>query len=156
MRELNDIELMQCKFVSDLFEYSTKMKECSSKSFIRAYIYSSISKRVASKAFFMESINVEAAYDIIKKEKNFKESKDIYPSYVMAWIGYIIKYFESVTGIPQSVIYKKIKPEELYSLYEAYHSLDNNLVIKRIAETKNINIELNNIELMKKIIFNIH
>ncbi len=151
MKELNDAELFQCKFVSDLFEYSTKTKEFSSKNFIKAYIYSSVSKIVASKSFFIESLDIVAAYEQIKKEKKMVKGGTVYPSYVMAWIGYIIKYFQSSTGIPQTVIYKKIKPEELYSLYEAYHSLDNELVVKRIAEAKNINIELNNIEIMRQL-----
>jgi len=150
MKELSDIELFQCKFTSNLFEYSTKVKECSSKVFIKAYIYSSISRMISSKSFFIGSSDVVTCYEEIKKEKKLKRGSDVYPSYVMAWIGYIIKYFECSTGVPQTTVYKKIKPEELYSLYEAYHSLDNELVVKRIAEAKNINIELNNIEIMKK------
>lgn len=38
-------------------------------------------------------------------------------------------------------------------LYEAYHSLDNEVVVKRIAEAKKINIELNNIEVMKNLTY---
>lgn len=153
MKKLNDIELFQCKYVSDLFEYATKKGECSSKTFIKAYIYSSLPKRIASPTFLMESLDVSSAYDIIRSEKNIARGKDIYPSFVMAWIGYIFKYFECATNIPQTVLYKKIKPEELYMLYEAYHSLDNEVVLKRIAEAKKINIELNNIEVMKNLTY---
>jgi len=151
MRELNDIELFQCRYVSDLFAYSSDKKECSSKIFIKAYVYSSISLRISSRTFFFESLNIEAAYEAIKKEKNITIGNDVYPSYVMAWIGYILKYFECATSIPLIAIYKKIKPEELYRLYEAYHSLDNAIVVKRIAEAKKINLDLNNAELMKRI-----
>lgn len=151
MKKIDDIGLFECRYVSDLFEYSTKMKDCSSKVFIKAFVYSSIQKRLSSQAFILESLDVPAAYEIIKKEKKLTRGKEIYPSYVMAWIGYIMKYFAYVTNISEIALYRKVKPEEFYSLYEAYHSLDNDLVVKRISEAKNINLNLNNIEIYKSI-----
>jgi len=151
MNHLDDNGKLQCKFVSDLFEYSTKAKDCSSKIFIKSYVYSSISKRSSSKSFIFESIDYVSAYEIIKKEKKLERGNDIYPSYVMSWIGYIMKYFSLSTSIPETVLYKRIKPEEFYLLYEAYHSLDNDLVVKRIAEAKRINLNLNDVEIMKKL-----
>ncbi len=151
MKKIDDIGLFECRYVSDLFEYSTKMKDCSSKVFIKAFVYSSIQKRLSSQAFILESLDVPAAYEIIKKEKKLTRGKEIYPSYVMAWIGYIMKYFAYVTNISETALYRKVKPEEFYSLYEAYHSLDNDLVVKRISEAKNINLNLNNIEIYKSI-----
>lgn len=151
MKEIDNNGLFQCKFVSDLFEYSTKMKDCSSKNFIKAYVYSSIQKRLFSKSFILESLDITTAYEIIKKEKKLSRGNNIYPSYVMSWIGYIMKYFSYVTNLPETILYKKMKPEEFYQAYEAYHSLDNDLVIKRICEAKNINLDLNNVNILKKI-----
>lgn len=151
MNKMDDIGLFECRYVSDLFEYSTKMKDCSSKVFIKAFVYSSIQKRLSSQAFILESLDVPAAYEIIKKEKKLTRGKEIYPSYVMAWIGYIMKYFAYVTNISETALYRKVKPEEFYSLYEAYHSLDNDLVVKRISEAKNISLNLNNIEIYKSL-----
>ncbi len=151
MKKIDDIGLFECRYVSDLFEYSTKMKDCSSKVFIKAFVYSSIQKRLSSQAFILESLDVPAAYEIIKKEKKLTRGKEIYPSYVMAWIGYTMKYFAYVTNISETALYRKVKPEEFYLLYEAYHSLDNDLVVKRISEAKNINLNLNNIEIYKSI-----
>ncbi len=149
IKELDDNELFSCRFVSDLFEYSTKLKECSSKVFIKAFVYSNVSKTISNKSFILESMDITLAYDLIKKEKKLSRGKDIYPSYVMAWIGYIMEYFTLSTNIPLTVLYKNIKPEELYMLYESYHSLDNTLVIKRLCEAKNINANLNNVDLLK-------
>lgn len=151
MNKMDDIGLFECRYVSDLFEYSTKMKDCSSKVFIKAFVYSSIQKRLSSQAFILESLDVPAAYEIIKKEKKLTRGKEIYPSYVMAWIGYIMKYFAYVTNISETALYRKVKPEEFYSLYEANHSLDNDLVVKRISEAKNINLNLNNIEIYRSL-----
>ncbi len=150
MKQIDDIGLFQCKYESQLFEYSTLMKECSSKVFIKAYVFSSVQRRIASQSFIYESLSVSAAYDLIKKEKKLTRGNDIYPSYVMAWIGYIMRYFSCTTNIPETVLYKKIKPEEFYMIYEAYHSLDNELAVKRIAEAKGINLELNNLNILKE------
>ena len=65
----------------------------------------------------------------------------------MDWIYYGI--FTLSTNIPLTVLYKRIKPEELYMLYESYHSLDNELAAKRILEAKNINNILNDVELLR-------
>jgi len=151
MNNIDDFGLMICKYVSDLFEYSTKQRDCSSKVFIKAFVYSSLQKQIDNKSFLFDSIDVPLAYDLIKKEKNLTIGNEIYPSYVMSWIGYIMKYFCYKTGLTERTFYKYIKPEELYQLYEAYHSLDNDLVIKRIIEAKKININFNNVDLYKKI-----
>ena len=155
MNKMDDTGRLLCKYVSDLFEYSTKQKDCSSKVFVKSFVYSSIQKRINKKDFLLDSIDVPMAYSIIKNEKNMTRGKEVYPSYVMAWIGYIMKYFCYVTGISEVTFYQKIKPEDLYKMYEAYHSLDNDLVVKRLSEDKNINIELNNVELLKRIYGNI-
>ena len=151
MRKIDDNGLLLCKFTSDLFEYSTKVKDCSSKVFIKAYIYSSIQRILSSKAFLLDSLDIVSAYDTIKSEKKLTQGKDIYPSYVMAWIGYIMKYFSYTTGVSEVVLYSKVKPEEFYNLYESYHSLDNDLVVKRIAEANDININLNDVDIMMKL-----
>ncbi len=150
-KRLNDAELFSCRFTSDLFEYSTKIKDCSSKIFIKAFIYSNTSKIISNKAFIYDSKDVSLIYELLKKEKKLTRGKDIYPSFVMSWIGYILEYFTLSTNIPLTIFYKKIKPEELYKLYESYHSLDNDLVVKRILESTNINTDLNNVLLLKKI-----
>ena len=127
------------------------MKECSSKAFIKTFVYSSLLNQINDKSFILSSMDISLAYEILKKEKNFNTGDDIYPSYVMSWIGYIMTYFSCVTGLPQSVLYENMKPEEFYQIYEAYHSLDNEMVIKRIIESKKINVELNDVNVMRKI-----
>ncbi len=149
MKQIDDTGLLSCKFVSDLFEYSTKAKECSSKVFIKAFVYSTVTKRVSSDSFLLDSLDIVSAYNQIKKEKKLTRGSEIYPSYVMAWIGYIMEYFTKVTDIPLTAFYRKIKPEELYILYEPYHSLDTELAIKRIFEANGINLDRNNLDLLK-------
>ena len=56
----------------------------------------------------------------------------------MAWIGYIMKYFSYTTGISEVVLYEKVKTEYFYNLYESYHSMDNDLVVKRNLSSNTI------------------
>ncbi len=107
IKKIDDNGLLAARFVGDLFEYSTKAGECSSKIFIKAFVYSSISRRISSDTFFLDSLDIAGAYLLIKKEKKLTRGKDIYPSYVMKWIGYIMEYFSKVTNIPLTVLYKK-------------------------------------------------
>ncbi len=148
---MKDTDLIKCRFVSNLFEYASKVKEGSSKIFIKAFVYSSISNRISSDAFLIDSFDVSYAYESIKKEKVLNKGCEIYPTYIMSWIGYIMEYFTLNTGISLKVLYKHVKPEELYMLYESYHSLDNDEVVNRLLEAHNINRNLNDVDLMKKI-----
>lgn len=148
---MKDTDLIKCRFVSDLFEYASKIKEYSSLAFIKAFVYSSVSVRISNDSFLFETFDINYAYEVIKKEKKFIKGKEIYPTYVMSWIGYIMEYFTLATNISLTTFYEKIKPEELYVLYESYHSLDNDLVVKRLLEAHNLMNNLNDVELMKKI-----
>lgn len=149
---MKDTDLIKCRFVSDLFEYASKVKECSSLVFIKAFVYSTVSIRISNDSFLFETFDINYAYEAIKEEKKLVRGKEIYPTYVMSWIGYIMEYFTLSTNIPLSAYYKEVKPEELYMLYESYHSLDNDLVIKRLLEAHNLMNNLNDVELMKKYI----
>ncbi len=42
------------------------MKECSSKVFIKAFVYSSVTKRIRNDAFLFDSLDVTVANDLIK------------------------------------------------------------------------------------------
>ncbi len=155
MKKMDENGRLLAIFVSDLFKYSVNQKDCSSKIFIKAYVFSSLEKeRLNSDTFLFDSLDVPEAYEIIKKEKKLTRGNEIYPSYVMEWIGYIMKYFNYVTGIPLASLYKKMKPDEFYSAYEAFHSLDNDVVVERILEMKNFNNKNNDVDILKKIYLN--
>ncbi len=150
MRQIDDGGLLSCRFVADLFEHSVRKAEGSSKAFVRAFAYSSVAKRVSSPSFIFDSLDVGEAYNIIKSEKKINKGKDVYPTYVMAWIGYIYEYFVQISGLPAIILNKKVKTEELFTLYEPYHSLDNEMAVKRICESKGIRLDFNDAELLKR------
>ena len=146
-----EVSLLSCRFTSDLFVYATKMRDCSSKVFIKAYAYSSLAKRISSPCFAYDCLDVPEAYSILKKEKKLSRGNDVYPSFVMAWIGYIMAYYSSYTGLPVNVFYSKVKPEELYRVYEAYHSLDSEQALKRLCEAKGLLLDFSGPEAKARI-----
>lgn len=149
MKELGECASLQCRFLGDLFAYASKRKECSSKTFVKAYVYSSLAKRVSSAGFLYDCLSVPSAYESLAKEKKLTRGKDVYPSFVMEWIGYMMAYYSAYTGLPASVFYSKVKPEELYRMYEAYHSLDRQEALERIAEATGILLDFSPEEALK-------
>ena len=151
MIKIDDTGLLLAKYQSNLFEISVKELSCSSSYFYKKFAFSKLAQRMDKKTFIMESLDITSAIEELKNESNYEVGHIKVSPAIMAWIGYIMTYFSCVTSLPQSVLYENMKPEEFYQIYEAYHSLDNDMVVKRIIESKNINIELNNVELMRKI-----
>ena len=47
-------------------------------------------------------------------------------------------------------VYSFIKPQEMFDIYDAFHSMDPELAAKKIIEAKGIDFNVNNIDLMKK------
>lgn len=150
---MRDIEF-ECKYQADLFELSTNKKDCSSVVFIKQFSNSKLAKAMDNRSYLFLADDITKAYDSLKKEKKLTLGKEIYPKKVMSWIGYIMRYMAIKYEYTTKNVYSIIKPKELYGMYEAYHSLDNDLVCERILEAKNINLNLNNIEIFKKIYLN--
>lgn len=143
----------ECKYQADLFEYATKIKDCSSPFFIKQFANSKLARRMDDETYVLLADDITKAYSALKKEKKLTIGTEIYPSFVMHWIGYIMRYMAIKYNYSTKQIHSFIKPKEFYSLYEAYHSMDNDLVCERIIEAKNVNNNLNNIELLKSIYF---
>ena len=151
MKAMDKIGLVLCKFQANLFEHASK-QNASSKLFIKKFSYSSLAKRIDSGGrFLFESIDVPQAFsEVISAIDIFKGR--VFANRIMSWIGYIYRYICYIYEVPMASVYKKIKPQELFDVYTSYHSLDNELAIKRILEAKNISFERkDNIELLKEI-----
>lgn len=149
MTKMNEIGLTLCRYQAKLFEYAAKQK-ISSKQFIKKFAYSYVAVRMDSIGFLLESIDVPQAYLEVTNGDSIRGI--VYSEKIMNWIGYIYRYICYVYQQPMKRVYKLIKPKELYDLYDAYHSLDNDLAVQRILEAKSINFDTNDdLELLKKI-----
>ena len=150
MREMDEYGLMLCKYQADLFEYSSK-EMMPSRVFIKQFAYSFLAKRLDKKSFLYESIDIPKAYNEVIGGFRFTGSV-VFEQPIIRWIGYIYRYISYIYEKPTKKIYERIKPQELYNLYDSYHALDNELAIRRILEAKDINFEIKpNLTLLRKI-----
>ena len=138
MRKISNTGIELCKYQADFFEASVNYLDCSSSFFYKQFSNSNLAKRMDKISFLLESKDVYAALDELKAEKNLSVGTKKESLKVMAWVGYLIRYWSFTYEIPTRRIHKIIKLEELSRLYEAYHSLDVEEAIKRISESKNI------------------
>lgn len=138
MKPIDRNGLLLAKYQSSLFEISVKELSCSSAYFYKKFSYSKLAKRMDKKAFISESLDITGAIEELKKESNYNVGHIKEPAKVMAWIGYLLRYWSYTYEISTKQIYKLIKLNELCRLYEAYHSLDTEEAIKRLHEVHKI------------------
>lgn len=135
---MDDTCLLMCKYQSDLFEYSIKYLKCSSRYFFKKFMNSSIASRMDKKGFIYESIDYPAILNDLKKETDLSRGSVKTPSNIMAWVGYLCRYWAYKYNISSKKIYSIIHLDEFERLYDAYHSLDVNEAIERINEAKKV------------------
>lgn len=150
MKKIDNIGLKLCEYQSNLFEKSVDFFDCSSVYFVKVFMNSDFVKRIDQPSFLLESIDIYAAFNELKEYHKFNRGNEKYPSYVMKWIGYIYRYFVYTQNFSSKRVYEIVKPKELFSLYESYHSLDPKEVVERIMESKQIKGNPDLIELAKK------
>ena len=143
MKKMDDIGLRLCYIQSEMFEKSIDYFSCSSPFFIKIFMFSSLATRMDNKNFIFETGDTFYYLDELKKTHKLKTGKTKYQTQVMKWIGFLYRYYAYSYDIPSKTVYRYIKPNELYGLYEAYHSLDIEEAINRINDAKKIKPEKN-------------
>lgn len=148
MSKIDENKITICRYQASLFSYSIR-KGVSSKDFARAFANSNLSKRMNDEMFLFEAIDVPAAYDEILKGRKVRGGK-IFAEQIMSWIGYMYRYICFMYDVDMKKVYSFIKPQEMFDIYDAFHSMDPELAAKKIIEAKGIDFNVNNIDLMKK------
>ena len=139
MKNMDGYGLKICTFQAELFEKSIDRLECSSKIFIRRFMYSDLAARIDSKGFFYESTGITDAFDEIDRQYGKSAYGQLkYGTEEMYWIGYMYRYWAYTYEKSSKQLFKLIKPEELRSLYSPYHSLDPSQAIERILEARGV------------------
>lgn len=155
MRKMDSYGLKLCKFQAELFEQSVEKTKQSSRIFIRRFMLSDLAKRMDKEGFLFDAITVSDALYEIEMQFGASEYGQVrFGKEELYWIGYIYRYWTYITGKGSKQIYKIVKPEELRKLYFPYHSLDAELAIERIKESKGIVEEddiKRGVEILKKI-----
>ena len=144
MRQIDSMGLKLCKYQARLFQSSLDQTQCSSKIFIRRFMYSDLAKRMDSESILFDAMDITDAFEDINMQ--YGESSygnDKFNSEELYWIGYLYRYWSYTGMISSRQLYKAIKPEQLRELYFPYHSLDPRQAIERIADDKKIPMDIN-------------
>ncbi|MCR4674652.1 MAG: antitoxin [Lachnospiraceae bacterium] len=137
MRKIDNYGRKMCSLQAKVFAQSKEEVSCSSRIFLRRFMYSYVAKRMDKDGFLFGS---DSSSDIlIEIEDEFGTSdygREKFDEEELYWIGYVYRYWAYTREIPSKQIYHIIKPEELRTFYLPYHSLDTEVVVERILEAK--------------------
>ncbi len=140
MREFDSDGRLLCKIQASIFEDSLKIPG-SSAIFIRRFMNSAVAGSMDDKSYLNLSSNIETVFEDLNREYGETEYGKIkYSSNELNWIGYLYRYWAYVFEWSSSKIFKTVNGREMHSIYLAYHSLDPEQAIARIAESKGIDI----------------
>ena len=139
MRQADEIGIKICEYQAGLFELSASYLQCSSLVFIKQFMSSDIANRMDKGSFIFEALDTPACLDELGKERKLTRGKEKYPTYVLSWIGYMYRYIAYTREISSAFLFSKVKPKQLYAVYEAYHSMDTESAAVRILEAAELN-----------------
>ena len=139
MKSMDSYGLKICAFQAALFERSVYELDCSSKIFIRRFMYSELASRIDSDGYYFDATGIEDAFDELEQQYGAtRYGQQKYGAEEMHWMGYIYRYWAYTYEKSSKHLFKYIKPEKLRSLYYPYHSLDPAQAIERILESDGV------------------
>lgn len=152
MRKIDNLGLILCDLQSELFEESHKLN-CSSEVFIRRFMNSNIVKEFDKEAILDDTLTKDDIFDALEEEYGISNYGSIkYTKEELYWIGHIYRYFSYTYELPSKKVYKIIKPKELRSLYQSYHTFDTEFALERILEAKKIDVNIDYTEKMLELL----
>lgn len=155
---MNIIEQRLCELQADIFESSFRRFNCSSSFFIARFMNSKYAKELdnVDDPYNYYSPNcvldgLESSYPSIKEYQGEK-----YPLNVLRWIGYIYRAWSIIKNRSSSEIYKYIKAEKMYSLYDSFHTFGIDYCVDRLQGMVNeiIGQQKSDYEIFKEIMNN--
>ena len=90
---------------------------------------------------FYVTVSEDAIFEFVKTNTKMRRGT-IYPSFVMEWIGYLLREWAYRYQMRTKAILKKVKLKDFADVYYPYHSLDVQKAIQLIAEEHEIDLSL--------------
>ena len=149
IREFDEKGLMISSQQGNLFMESINTFSGSSYSFIKTFMNSDIVMNIDN----TNEINTSSIIEDLNKYKSIKRGNIKMNPDVIYWIGYIYRYWAYVYNESSKRIYEIADAKQMERIYEPYHTMDPRKAIERIYEDNNISIEIDQVSLMRKIIF---
>lgn len=136
---MNEHEQKMCEMQGEFFELSKSSFLCSSPFFVAKFMYSELAKKLD---------NIEDPYNFIGPSNMIFVMKGLfpslniegynkYPSRVLHWMGYIYRAYCLIKKKTSSWIYKELKAEELFVLYDSFHTFSPEYCVERLEELIN-------------------
>lgn len=134
MREFDAAGMTLCRFQADLFAYGEEKAPCSSSSFVRSFLHSSLAKRMDSGDFYFEATDVPKAYAELASEKRLARGKEKQGREILYWVGYLLRYWAYTEEMDSIALAKYVTPSVLFGVYEPYHGLSMAEAVERLKE----------------------
>lgn len=124
-----------CELQAKAFELSVDQTQMSSAVFIRRFMNSQAAKRLDDGSILTSNILPVDLLDLLEEQYGPSQyGSRQYSHDELFWIGYVYRYFAYTYEKSSSYVYKIVKPQELWELFPAYHTLDPSQAIERILE----------------------
>ena len=138
MREFDSNGLRLAEYQGKLFEYSYDYFECSTKIFLRRFLYSNLLKKLDKNDSSIISLDPYDGLEEIKNqfgEKNYgKEKKN---KEALFWVGYIYRYISYTRKISTRLLMKIFEYPKMFEVYYSYHTQDPEWCIRSLLEIYN-------------------
>ena len=137
-RKKDDGCIKLCEFQARLFERASK-NHIPSAYFVKIFVSSSGCIAMDDLEALRYPLSEEGVYINIKNKVKMNRGT-ILPTFVMSWIGYLLRQWAYTYNVRSKVILKKVPLSYLFNVYPSYHALDIQKAIILIAEDRNIDL----------------
>lgn len=134
-----DALIAACRFQGEVFQKSAEVCECSSAIFVRRFMNSRVAAQLDEQLLWGVNLTPEDVFSRLENEYGPSSYGQIrFDEETLYWIGYLLRYWAITRNATSKALYKLVKPGELAGLFAAYHTLDPDKAIERIAEAKGL------------------
>lgn len=129
-------EERMCELQADFFEQSKAHFPCSSAKFVERFMRSQVAKQLDNTHDDYNYLSVGEVFSSLEESyPSLKEGHgNQFPTHVLRWMGYIYRCFCIRKKRPSLLVYKKIKTDSLFALYDSFHTFDPDYCVDRIEE----------------------
>ena len=133
---MTDHDERMCELQADVFELSAERFSCGSEYFASRFMHSQAAKRLDNVRDLYnystpETLLLEMAFAYPSLDS--KKGKKL-PSHVLRWIGYVYRAFCIEKKWFSADLYKELKAEELYGLYDSFHTFSVEYCVGRLFD----------------------
>lgn len=128
---MDSIRLKLCDIQGRLFELS---ENYNSKDFIRSFMRSEVAANLDSSYNRMQWMGEEYLLEELTDEVNVATEGEKYDKELLYWIGYLYRYWASLTGESSKTIYRQASVDTMRRNYMMFHTLDPEVAIEDLKE----------------------